>query len=55
RFEAGTPPILEAIGLGAAIVWLERQDRAAIEAHEGALRERAMAGLRALNWVRLYG
>lgn len=55
RFEAGTPPILEAIGLGAAIAWVERQNRAAIEAHEAALRERAMAGLRELNWVRLYG
>ena len=55
RFEAGTPPILEAIGLGAAIAWLEAQDRVAIEAHETALRERAMAGLRELNWVRLYG
>ena len=29
RFEAGTPPILEAIGLGAAIDWLTAQDRAA--------------------------
>ncbi len=55
RFEAGTPPILEAIGLGASIAWLERQDRAAIEAHEAVLLRRAMAGLRELNWVRLYG
>ena len=37
RFEAGTPPILEAIGLKAAIDWLSAQDRAAIEAHEQAL------------------
>jgi cysteine desulfurase/selenocysteine lyase len=55
RFEAGTPPILEAIGLHAAIEWWEAQDRAAIEAHEAALRDRAMAGLRELNWVRLHG
>jgi cysteine desulfurase/selenocysteine lyase len=55
RFEAGTPPILEAIGLGAAIRWLESQDRAAIEAHEAALRNKAMEALRALNWVKLYG
>ncbi len=55
RFEAGTPPILEAIGLGAAIKWLEGQDRAAIEAHEAALRDRAMGALRELNWVKLYG
>ncbi len=55
RFEAGTPPILEAIGLGAAIAWFEAQGRAAIEAHEAALRDRAMQGLRELNWVRLFG
>ncbi|MGE0741338.1 MAG: aminotransferase class V-fold PLP-dependent enzyme [Hyphomonadaceae bacterium] len=55
RFEAGTPPILEAIGLKAAIDWYESQDRVAIEAHEGALRDRAMAALRDLNWVKLYG
>jgi cysteine desulfurase/selenocysteine lyase len=55
RFEAGTPPILEAIGLKAAIDWLTSQDRAAIEAHEAALRDRAMDALRELNWVKLHG
>jgi cysteine desulfurase/selenocysteine lyase len=55
RFEAGTPPILEAIGLGAAIAWLEGQDRGALEAHEATLRDRAMEALRSLNWVRLHG
>jgi len=55
RFEAGTPPILEAIGLKAAIDWFIAQDRAAIEAHEAALRDRAMAALRELNWVKLHG
>jgi cysteine desulfurase/selenocysteine lyase len=55
RFEAGTPPILEAIGLKAAIDWFQAQDRAAIEAHEAALRDRAMGALRGLNWVKLHG
>jgi cysteine desulfurase/selenocysteine lyase len=55
RFEAGTPPILEAIGLKAAIDWFASQDRAAIEAHEAALRDRAMDALRGLNWVTLHG
>jgi len=55
RFEAGTPPILEAIGLKAAIDWFESQDRATIEAHEAALRDRAMSALRELNWVKLHG
>jgi cysteine desulfurase/selenocysteine lyase len=55
RFEAGTPPILEAVGLKAAVEWLEAQDRAAIAAHEDSLRDYAMEQLRALNWVRLHG
>lgn len=55
RFEAGTPPILEAIGLKAAIDWFDAHDRAAIEAHEAALRDRAMDALRGLNWVKLHG
>jgi cysteine desulfurase / selenocysteine lyase len=55
RFEAGTPPILEAIGLKAAINWFQSQGRAAIEAHEAALRDRAMDALRGLNWVKLHG
>ncbi len=55
RFEAGTPPILEAIGLKAAIDWYEAQDRVAIEAHEAMLRYRAMDALHGLNWVKLHG
>ena len=37
RFEAGTPAIVEAIGLGAAVKWLGGLDRSAIAAHEHAL------------------
>ncbi len=55
RFEAGTPPIIEAVGLHAAIAYLSAQDRAAIAAHEHALLEQATAQLRDLNWVRLVG
>ncbi len=55
RFEAGTPPILEAIGLGAAIDWLETQDRAAILTHEHALYERAAERLSGHNWFRVIG
>jgi len=55
RFEAGTPPIIEAAGLGAAIAWLTAQDRAAIAAHEHGLCDRLMDGLRGLNWIHLYG
>lgn len=55
RFEAGTPAILEAIGLGAAIGWLTAQDRAAIAAHEHALYERAIERLSGCNWLRILG
>ena len=55
RFEAGTPPIIEAIGLGAAIAWLEGLDRPAIYAHKQALLSRASEALRGLNGLTLHG
>ena len=55
RFEAGTPPILEAIGLGAAIDWLMAQDRAAISAHEHGLHDRVVQGLAGCNWLKRLG
>lgn len=55
RFEAGTPHIAGAIGLGAAIDWLGGVDRAAACAHEDALLERATAGLSRIPGVRLLG
>ncbi len=55
RFEAGTPPILEAIGLGAAIEWLAGVDRTAARAHEMALGAYALERLRAMNTVKVFG
>jgi len=55
RFEAGTPPILEAIGLGAAIEWLSRFDRGAVAAHEHAVYEHARKRLEGVNWLRVVG
>ena len=55
KFEAGTPPIADAIGLGAAIRWLERHDRAAIMEHERALMDRAVTGMAAIEGVRILG
>ena len=55
RFEAGTPPIVEAIGLGAAITWLEAQDRQAIHAHKQALLARATEALRSVNGLTPHG
>jgi cysteine desulfurase/selenocysteine lyase len=50
RFEAGTPAILEAIGLGAAITWLEGLDRDAIAAHEHSVYVRVKERLNGANW-----
>jgi cysteine desulfurase/selenocysteine lyase len=55
RFEAGTPAILEAVGLGAAIEWLNGLDRDAIFAHEHALYSRVAEQLRGVNGVRILG
>ena len=55
RFEAGTPAIIEAIGLGAAIDYVESIGIAAIHAHETALVSQLRDELRSLNDVRLFG
>jgi cysteine desulfurase/selenocysteine lyase len=55
RFEAGTPPILEAIGLGAAIDWLAGLDRAAVAEHEHALYAHVRERLSGANWLRVLG
>ena len=55
RFEAGTPAIIEAVGLGAAIDWLETLDREAAAAHEHALYARVMERLSGANWLKVLG
>jgi cysteine desulfurase/selenocysteine lyase len=55
RFEAGTPPIAQAIGLGAAIEYVEKIGRAAILAHEEDLRDYAHERLRQINSLRIFG
>lgn len=55
RFEAGTPPILEAIALGAALEWLGQFDREAIARHERGLYDRAVERLDGANWLRILG
>ncbi|HEY2356657.1 MAG TPA: cysteine desulfurase [Phenylobacterium sp.] len=55
RFEAGTPPILEAIGLGAAIDWLSGLDRAAVAEHEHELYVHVRQRLNGANWLRVLG
>jgi cysteine desulfurase/selenocysteine lyase len=55
KFEAGTPPIADAIGLGAAIRWIERHDRMATLEHERALLDRTMAGLADIDGLQVIG
>lgn len=55
RFEAGTPPIVEAIGLGAALDYLAGFDRAAIAAHEDELLAHVTEELGRIERVRIFG
>jgi cysteine desulfurase / selenocysteine lyase len=55
RFEAGTPPIVQAIGLGAALDYVERIGRARIRAHEESLLAYAQERLAAINSLRIFG
>ena len=55
KFEAGTPNIVRAIGLGAAIDYLATIDRAAADVHEQALLAYTNEQLAGLNSVRIYG
>jgi cysteine desulfurase / selenocysteine lyase len=55
KFEAGTPPIAAAIGLGAAVDYLSGIGLAAIAAHEHALLSYATAQMKDLPGVRIIG
>jgi cysteine desulfurase/selenocysteine lyase len=55
KFEAGTPAILEAIGLGAAIGFVEGIGYEAIAAHEASLTDHALAQLAAIEGVEVIG
>jgi cysteine desulfurase/selenocysteine lyase len=55
RFEAGTPPIVQAIGLGAALDYMESIGRERIAAHEADLRDYAHERLGAINSLRIFG
>ena len=55
RFEAGTPPIVEAIGLGAALDYMMRIGRQRIAAHEHELLTHAQARLSEFNWLKMHG
>jgi cysteine desulfurase/selenocysteine lyase len=55
RFEAGTPPIVQAIGLGAAVEYMQRVGRRAIAAHEADLCSYAHQRLGRVNSLRIFG
>jgi cysteine desulfurase/selenocysteine lyase len=55
RFEPGTPPIAEAIGLGAAIEYLEKLGMERVAEHERELAAQAVAELSAIPGVAVYG
>ncbi len=55
KFEAGTPPIVEAIGLGAALNYMMQVGRDKIARHEAELSAYAHAQLAELPWLKIYG
>jgi cysteine desulfurase/selenocysteine lyase len=55
RFEAGTPPIAAAIGLGTALDWMQSLDWRAIHEHEMKLTSRMLDGLSSIEGVRVLG
>lgn len=55
RFEAGTPPIAQAVGLAAACAYLDGLGRDAVEAHGERLTRRALDALAAVPGARIVG
>lgn len=55
RFEAGTPAIMQAIGLGLAVDYVEKIGMDAIDAHERALGKMMQEQIAAINGVRVIG
>jgi cysteine desulfurase/selenocysteine lyase len=55
KYEAGTPPIAEAVGLGAAIDYLEAIGMANVAAHEHAITEYALKRLQEVDGLRIIG
>ena len=55
KFEAGTPGIVQQIGLGAALDYMMGVGMANIAAHEARLRDYAQSRLSGLNWLNIQG
>jgi cysteine desulfurase/selenocysteine lyase len=55
KFEAGTPPIVEAVGLGAAVDYLDHVGMEAVHAHEQAITGYALEGLQTVPGLTVMG
>jgi cysteine desulfurase / selenocysteine lyase len=55
KFEAGTPGIVQTIGLGVALEYMMELGMDNIAAHEAGLRDYAMSKLQGLNWLQVQG
>jgi cysteine desulfurase/selenocysteine lyase len=55
KFEAGTPPIVQAIGLGAALEFMLQVGRENIARYESELKDYAHERLGRLNWLKIHG
>jgi cysteine desulfurase/selenocysteine lyase len=55
RFEPGTPPIGGAVGLGAAVDYVESVGRESIRAHDATLTDRALGALAEVDGLTVYG
>ena len=55
KFEAGTPPIVQTIGLGAALDYMMQVGRERIAVHEAMLKDYAHERLGRLNWLKIHG
>jgi cysteine desulfurase / selenocysteine lyase len=55
KFEAGTPAIVQAIGLGAALDYMMQVGRERISAYERGLKDYAHQRMAELNWLRIHG
>ncbi len=55
KFEAGTPPIVSMIGLGAALEYLENLGMENIASHEATIRDYVLDQMEGLNWLDVQG
>ncbi|OAN44808.1 selenocysteine lyase [Paramagnetospirillum marisnigri] len=55
RFEAGTPPVAQAVGLAAALDWMRGLDWDKVRLHEAGLTRQLLAGLAGLDGIELVG